>query len=143
MVMPLTSYLSASLSLLPCFPFESFHGQAESLEVVLAGAGGVGGTLSPPSPQIAVVLIKGTFLSIYDNKNRKKTLVSPTAPRIRAQGGWGVQKPHEWKGISLQELLQRMTIHEVAHSSGSFSHRPGGQRSKIGVSAGLRSFQGL
>lgn len=88
MVMPLTPYLSASLSLLPCFPFESFQGQAESVEVVLAAEGG---TLSPPSPQIAVVLIKGTFLSIYDNKNRKKTLVFPTAPRIRAQGGWGLR----------------------------------------------------
>ena len=81
--MPLTSYLSASLSLLPCFPFESFHGQAESLEVVFFLGGG---TLRPPSPQTAVVLMKGNF-PFYDNKNIKKALVFPAAPRIRAQDG--------------------------------------------------------
>ena len=48
-----------------------------------------GATLSPPSPQIVVVLIKHNFLSIYNNQNTEKTLVFSTALRIRAQGGWG------------------------------------------------------
>ena len=56
---------------------------------IFGGGFGGGATLSPPSPQIVVILIKHNFLSIYNNQNIEKTLVFSTALRIRAQGGWG------------------------------------------------------